>query len=178
MSRVGMKSVEIPSGIKIEKDGEKISVSGPKGELSLFILPGISWEINENQLIVSRDNDDRDLRAKHGLIRSLIANMIQGVSTGYDKKLEIIGVGYRGKVEGKKLVLSLGFSHAVEYPFPSGIDITVEANTKITVSGIDKQKVGQTAADIRAFYPPEPYKGKGIRYEGEFVRRKAGKAIA
>ncbi|MFC1643579.1 50S ribosomal protein L6 [Chlamydiota bacterium] len=178
MSRIGIKPIEVPSGVKIEENGDELKVSGSKGNLSIHILPGISLELKDNKIFVNRKNDSKDLRAKHGLVRSLIANMVQGVLEGYEKKLEIIGVGYRAKVEGKKLILSLGFSHPVEYPFPEGIDIKVEANTQISVFGIDKQVVGQTAADIRAFYPPEPYKGKGIRYAGEFVRRKVGKAIA
>lgn len=178
MSRIGMKSIEIPAGVKIEQEGTLVQVTGSKGTLSLSLLQGITLETNDNVLSVKRENDTRDLRAKHGLTRSLIANMVQGVVNGYEKKLEIVGVGYRAKIEGKKLVLALGFSHPVVYPFPEGITIDVEANTKITVTGIDKQLVGQSAADIRAFYPPEPYKGKGIRYSGEFVRRKAGKAIA
>ena len=178
MSRIGTKPVEILSGIKTQLDGNKLTISGPKGELFLEILPGISLEIDEKTIVVSRDNDSSDLRAKHGLTRSLIANMMEGVSKGYEKRLEIVGVGYRGKIEGNKLVLTIGFSHPAVYPFPEGINVNVEANTQIIVSGIDKQLVGQAAADIRAFYPPEPYKGKGIRYTGEFVRRKAGKAIA
>lgn len=179
MSRVGKQPVEIPDGVEVDVQDNKIKIKGPRGEL-FFDLPHESLEVEkrENSIVLRRGNNSPQVRSLHGLSRSLIKNMIIGVKEGYSKRLEIEGVGFRAQVEGKMLILNLGFSHPVEYSIPEGIDIIVEENRKIKVSGIDKAKVGEVAAEIRDFYRPEPYKGKGIRYEGERVRRKAGKTIA
>lgn len=178
MSRVGQKPIEVPEGVQVTIGKGVLSVKGPKGELSLSIPASISVVDEGQRLAVSRASDSKGDRALHGTIRSLIANMVTGVSNGFEKVLQIIGVGYRAKVEGKGLVMQLGFSHPVEYPIPEGINLTTAKDNSITVTGCDKQLVGQVAAEIRGFYPPEPYKGKGIRYKGEWVRRKAGKAMA
>lgn len=180
MSRIGNLPIEIPSGITVEVKGNTVVVRGSAGELSQEIDPRIKVEINENVITVSRTSEIKEVKSLHGLSRSLIANMIEGVEKGYEKKLEILGVGYRAQVSGKKITLSLGFSHPVEYTAPEGITIEQDQENKniLSIKGIDKQKVGQVAAEIRAFKKPEPYKGKGIRYQGEYVRRKAGKAAS
>ena len=159
-------------------EGTESVVKGPKGELRQHVPAGLSYELKDGELEITRPDDDKDLRAMHGLVRALIANQVHGVTEGFEKQLEIIGVGYRAAVKGKVLDLQLQFSHPVEYPIPEGITITCPDNTHITVAGIDKQVVGQVAAEIRAYRKPEPYKGKGIRYVGEYVVRKAGKAAA
>ncbi|MDX9703344.1 MAG: 50S ribosomal protein L6 [Candidatus Auribacterota bacterium] len=176
MSRIGRKPIEIPSGITVDISGKLVTVKGPKGSLSYTMPAEISVEQVGNKLICKRAKNIRFQCALHGLVRSLINNMITGVNSGFAKQLEIQGVGYRAKTEGKNLVMSLGFSHPVEHPIPSDINISVDKNI-IAVTGIDKQRVGQEAANIRGYYPPEPYKGKGIRYVGEQVRRKAGKTV-
>jgi large subunit ribosomal protein L6 len=176
MSRVGRKPIEIPQGVTVSVEGNRVTVKGPKGELSQEFPPACRFVQEDNVLRVERLADDRRHRSLHGLIRTLVANMVEGVSKGFTKELEIVGVGYRAELKGKDLVMSLGYSHPVVYPVPEGIKIEVPEPTKIRVSGIDKQRVGQVAADIRRFRPPEPYKGKGIRYVGEEIRRKAGKA--
>ena len=180
MSRIGKKPVAIPSGVTVEVSGSKITVKGPKGELSYEHLPEVTVEVKEDTVIVERKGDDDEARARHGLTRQLIANMAQGVSEGYEKRLEIMGVGYKAQAKGKVLVLSLGFSHGIDFPVPDGIEITQDEQNKniLIVQGIDKQLVGQVASDIRAYRPPEPYKGKGVRYIDEYVRRKPGKAAA
>ena len=157
--------------------GAHVSVEGPKGKLEWDLPEGISLEQSDNEVNVNRANEDRKVRALHGLARSLVANMVEGVSNGFVKELEIQGVGFRAAVKGDKLDLSLGFSHPVQHPIPSELTVTVNENTQIKVEGIDKQLVGQFAAHVRAYYPPEPYKGKGVRYVGEYVRRKAGKSV-
>ncbi|MCB1196172.1 50S ribosomal protein L6 [bacterium] len=177
MSRIGNSPVKVPVGVDVKIDKKTVTVKGPKGTLDFSIPAPISIELKDSLLCFKRKNDLRAVRALHGLVRSLVNNMVIGVTKGFTKNLEINGVGYRAKVEGKTLNLSLGFSHPVLYPIDNGISIAVEANTKISVTGIDKQRVGAVAADIRAFYPPEPYKGKGIRYVGEQVRKKAGKSV-
>ena len=176
MSRIGKKPVQIPAGVDVAVDGSHVTVKGPKGQLELDIYSKLSISIEENMLTVSRPDDERETRARHGLTRALIQNMVTGVSEGYTKSLELAGVGYRVQLKGKDLELSLGYSHPVNYPAPEGITFEVPDNTHINVKGIDKQQVGQVAAEIRTKRPPEPYKGKGIHYVGEHIRRKLGKA--
>lgn len=176
MSRVGKMPIPLPKGVDIAVDGNTVRVKGPKGELKREIPADISLSVENGTISVSRPSDEPIHRSMHGLTRTLVANMVQGVSAGFEKKLELSGVGYRAALQGSKLVLTVGFSHPVEIEPPAGITIEVPAPTKITVKGADKELVGAVAADIRAVRKPEPYKGKGIRYEGEYVRRKAGKA--
>ncbi len=177
MSRIGKQPVEIPSGVAVEiGDKNHISVKGPKGNLELDAAPSLTIEIQEGVLMVSRPNDDRHSRSLHGLTRTLIGNMVTGVTNGFRKNLEIHGVGYRAQMDGKVLVLSVGYSHPVRITPADGVTFTLDGLTRISVDGIDKQLVGEEAARVRKVRPPEPYKGKGIRYEGEVVRRKAGKA--
>lgn len=176
MSRIGKKPINVPDKVEVTIAGGLVRVKGPKGELQREILPRVKVEKDGNVIRVLREDDSKQARAFHGLMRQLIANMVTGVTEGFKKVLVIEGLGYRAKLEGKKLVLSLGFSHPVEYEPPTGININVEGNNKIIVEGIDKELVGQIAAIIRRFRLPEPYKGKGIRYIDEQVRRKAGKA--
>ncbi|MCI2957821.1 50S ribosomal protein L6 [Agromyces atrinae] len=176
MSRIGRLPIDIPAGVTVSVDGQQVSVKGPKGELSLTISAPITAKLDENQVLVSRPDDERNSRSLHGLTRTLIANQIVGVTQGYTKALEIVGTGYRVAQKGNGVEFALGFSHPVIVEAPAGITLTVEGNNKLTVSGIDKQAVGETAANIRKIKKPEPYKGKGIRYAGEVVRRKAGKA--
>ena len=178
MSRIGKMPVDIPQGIQVEKNGNVVTVKGQKGELSETIHPEMIVKIEGNVLRVEIPQEDRVFRSLHGLTRSLINNMIVGLTEGFEKKLEIVGVGYRAEVKGKTLVLQLGFSHPIYFVPPEGIVIETPSNNNIVVRGVDKQLVGQVAAKIRSFRPPEPYKGKGVRYEGEHVRRKAGKANA
>ncbi|HDD43958.1 MAG TPA: 50S ribosomal protein L6 [Candidatus Desulfofervidus auxilii] len=175
MSRIGKKPIVIPENVKVIINNGEIQVKGPKGELKRNIVPGIKVEKEGNVLKVMRENDTKKLKALHGLMRQLIANMVVGVTEGFKKTLVVEGLGYKADLKGKKLILSLGFSHPVEYEPPSDIKLAVDGN-KIIVEGIDKEQVGQVAAIIRRFKPPEPYKGKGIRYIDEQVRRKAGKA--
>src|SRR5690606_27978084 len=176
MSRIGKIPIEIPSGVEVQLEGNTIRVKGPKGTLERKLHPEMLVNIEEGRVVVNRPSDEKKHRSLHGLNRTLIANMVQGVTQGFEKRLEIHGVGYRAAKQGNKLVLSMGFSHPVEFDTPPGMEIEVPAPTRITVRGIDKEKVGQLAAEIRAVRKPEPYLGKGIRYEGEYVRRKAGKA--
>jgi large subunit ribosomal protein L6 len=176
MSRIGNKPVEIPSDVTVTIDGSKVSVKGPKGELSRTFNEEITIKLEDNKVIVERPSDNKLHRSLHGTTRSLIENMVIGVKDGYQKALELIGVGYRASKSGSKLVLNVGYSHPVEITPEAGIEIEVPANTKVVVSGIDKERVGAIAANIRDVRPPEPYKGKGIRYEGEYVRRKEGKS--
>ena len=176
MSRIGKKPVEIPSGVEVKLDGQTITVKGPKGTETVTVRDEIKMSVQDNHIILEPLNDERKTGALHGLSRTLVANAIEGVSKGFEKKLEIQGVGYRANMEGSKLNLVLGFSHPVLIDPPEGITITVEANTKISVKGTNKQTVGDIAALIRSKRPPEVYKGKGVRYEGEYIRRKAGKA--
>ena len=178
MSRIGKAPIAVPQGVEVKQAGSAVEVKGPKGMVSQHIPTGISLEIGAGVINVKRRGDAKAVRSLHGLMRTLIANMVQGVTQGFEKELVIVGIGYRANVQGKNLQLSLGYSHPVLYPIPHGIELAVEKQTRITVKGIDKQKVGQVAAEIRGFKKPEPYKGKGIRYIGEQVRRKAGKAKA
>jgi large subunit ribosomal protein L6 len=178
LSRIGRKPVQIPSGIKVEKVENMLKFKGPKGELQLSIHPNITVEIKDNEIVAHRKTDIKKDKALHGLMRALIANYISGVKDGFSKKLEIVGVGYRAEMKGKKLQLSLGFSHPILFSPPDSIKIETPTQTSMIISGIDKQLVGVMAAKIRSFRPPEPYKGKGIRVEGEYVRRKAGKTAA
>lgn len=176
MSRVGNALIEIPNGVEINNAGQRVEVKGPKGSLDLDLRPEIKVEIEDNKVMVKRKKDDRLSRSLHGLTRALINNMVIGVSSGWVKNLEMVGVGYRAVGSDKQITLSVGFSHPVVIDSPEGISLAVTENTKISVSGIDKTLVGQVAAKIRAIRPPEVYKGKGIRYAGEHVRRKPGKA--
>ncbi|MDD3364288.1 MAG: 50S ribosomal protein L6 [Syntrophomonas sp.] len=178
MSRIGRKPISLPTGVEINIDNNIITVKGPKGTLSQSIPEDITIDQEEKELLVKRPSDAKKHRALHGLTRALVANMVTGVTSGFEKKLEMVGVGYRAQMQGSKLVISIGFSHPVEVEAPEGIEFEVPAVTKITVKGIDKQLVGNTAAHIRAIRKPEPYKGKGLRYENEVVRRKAGKTGA
>ncbi len=176
MSRIGKQPIPVPSGVEVKIDGSNVSVKGPKGELSASFNEDMSIELVDGQVLVTRPSDARQHRSLHGLTRTLIANMVSGVSQGFSKNLEIVGVGYRAALKGRDLEMQLGFSHPVLIVAEPGITFEVPAPTRITVSGIDKQRVGQVAAEIRGWRPPEPYKGKGVRYEGEYVRRKLGKA--
>lgn len=178
MSRVGLVPIEIPSGVTVTFDLPSVTAKGPKGEISQKIPTVCDIKMEGNTIFVTRSTNDRKLRSMHGLTRTLIANLIEGVTAGFTKELEIVGVGYKAEVKGKELVLTLGFSHLVNYPVPEGISIETPAPTKIKISGINKQAVGQVAAEIRHFRPPEPYKGKGIKYVGEQIQRKAGKTAA
>ena len=178
MSRIGKTPISIPTSVDIAIDGANIEVKGPKGSLNLVLNEGISLTQEDESLIVHRENDERQSKAQHGLMRSLINNMIIGVTEGYSKQLELVGVGYRVQAKGKtNLEFQLGFSHPVNVSAPDGIEFDVPSPTELNISGIDKQMVGQVAADIRALKKPEPYKGKGIRYAGEHIIRKAGKAV-
>ena len=175
MSRIGKAIITIPAGVTVTEKEGVVTVKGPKGELSQELTAGISLEQNDGQLTVSRPSDTKQHRALHGLYRALINNMILGTTEGFTKKLELVGVGYRAQMQGKKLVLNLGFSHPVEFDHIDGIEFEIVSPTKLTIRGIDKELVGDVAADIRAWRKPEPYKGKGVKYEGEVIRRKVGK---
>lgn len=175
MSRVGNAPIQIPSSVTLEIEGYKVTAHGPLGDLQMEFRPELKVDQQDQQLLVQRKKEDRLSRSLHGLTRSLIFNMIKGVEKGWEKKLEMVGVGYRAQTNEEKITLNVGYSHPVEIAAPEGIKFTVADNTKITVSGIDKELVGQIAAKIRGVRPPEPYQGKGIRYAGEYVRRKAGK---
>jgi large subunit ribosomal protein L6 len=178
MSRIGKKPVAIPSGVTVEVKGSTVSVKGTKGELSYVFLPEVAVVVGDGAVTVTRSDDSDDARARHGLTRQLINNMIIGVSQGFEKRLEIIGVGYKAQAKGKSVTLNLGFSHSIEYAAPEGVQIVQDEKNKnlLIITGADKQRVGQAAAEIRSYRPPEPYKGKGIRYTDEVVIRKAGKA--
>lgn len=176
MSRIGKKPVEIPPSVEVRLEGQTLTVKGPKGVLSRAFHPKVRLRQEDGKILVEPVGDDRLARSLHGLSRTLVANMVEGVVNGYEKVLEIHGVGYRAQLQGRQIVFSLGFSHPVVYTLPEGIEAKVERQTRIILRGIDKEKVGQVAAEIRALKPPEPYKGKGIRYRDEVIRRKAGKA--
>lgn len=175
MSRIGKKPIPLPNGVDVNVSGSTVKVKGPKGELTHAVYEGMKVRVENGEIVIERPTDDKQDRALHGLTRALIANMVQGVTEGFKKTLEIVGVGYKAEKKGKNLIVSVGYSHPVEYPEPAGITLSTPAPTTIVIEGIDKQKVGQVAAELREFRPPEPYKGKGIRYQGEQVRRKAGK---
>jgi|SRR5579872_1316772 len=176
MSRIGKLPLPIPDKVNVEVGGDRVLIKGPKGELAQPLLDAVDVKVQDGRLVVSRKSEERTARAAHGLTRTLLANMVEGVTKGFRRSLEIQGVGYRVAKAGENLNFTLGFSHPVTYKAPKGITFTVEGTTKIHVEGIDKQLVGQVASEIRSLRPPEPYKGKGIRYEGEFVRKKLGKA--
>lgn len=175
MSRVGKKPIEIPAGVTVTLDNNNVTVKGPKGELSRTFHADIEIKVEDNVINISRPSDAKEHRALHGTTRAILAHMVEGVSKGFERGLELIGVGYRAAKQGNKLVLSVGYSHPVEIEAEKGLEIEVPSNTKIIIKGTDKERVGALAANIRDVRPPEPYKGKGIRYEGEFVRRKEGK---
>ena len=177
MSRVGKKAISIPSGVTVTINGADVTVKGGKGELKWSLPAGITAAVEGDTLTVSRADDTRKLRALHGTNRSLLANMVEGVSKGFVKELEIVGVGFKAAVKGKNLDLALGKSHPILRPIPAGLTVTVTENTKLKVEGVDKQVVGQFAAEVRGYYPPEPYKGKGVHYVGEHIRRKEGKSV-
>ena len=176
MSRIGKKPVPIPKGVTVTLDGSKITVKGPKGELSRSLPGAMQVSMKDNEVVVERPSEENEHKALHGLTRTLVANMIEGVTTGFSKQLEIIGVGYKAEQRPYGLQLSLGFSHPIEYRAPAGIKLTAPQPTQVNIEGANKEMVGQVAAEIRSYRPPEPYKGKGIKYAGEQVRRKAGKA--
>ena len=178
MSRIGRKAITLPKGVDVTVNGQHVTVKGAKGTLEMDVMQNISVAVADGTVSVTRANDDKAVRAAHGMTRALINNMVVGVTEGFQKVLEIVGVGYRAQMQGKNLVLSLGFSHPVEVVPPAGIEFACESPIKIIVRGIDKQLVGQVASNVRGYRPPEPYKGKGIRYAGEYVIRKAGKAGA
>src|ERR1700744_1852661 len=176
MSRIGRLPIQVPSGVEVTLDGQEVTVKGPKGSLSHTVIEPITVEREDGVLLVKRPDDERDSRARHGLTRSLLSNMVTGVTTGFSKTLEIVGVGYRVQARGRDLEFSLGFSHPVPVKAPDGITFAVEAPTRFRAEGIDKQQVGEVAANIRKLRKPDPYKGKGVRYQGEQIRRKVGKA--
>ena len=175
MSRIGKLPVEIPAGVDVKVEGQTVTAKGPLGTETVTIRPEIKLEIKDNTVVLTRENDDRKSRSLHGLSRTLVSNAVNGVKSGFTKKLEIVGVGYRAAMQGNTLNLTLGYSHPIDIPAPEGIKIAVDQNTKITVTGANKQTVGDIAALIRSKRPPEVYKGKGVKYEGEHIRRKAGK---
>lgn len=178
MSRVGRKVIPIPKDVKVQVQERSVQVQGPKGKLETPVPRGISFSLEGAELLCKRSGDDREQRALHGLARALANNAVRGVSEGFSKELDIVGVGYKAAVEGNKVVFALGYSHPVEFKIPEGIKVAVEKQTRVTVSGIDRQRVGQVAAEIRSLRKPDPYKQKGIRYVGEVLKKKAGKAAA
>lgn len=178
MSRVGRKPIPIPKGVTVAVEGQAVRVEGPKGKLSRVVPAALTVSLQDSRLLVQRSSDHRTVRALHGLTRALLANMVQGVTEGFEKKLEIVGIGYRAQLQGKALQLALGYSHPVIFPLPEGIQAEVDKQTSVTIRGADKELVGQTAAKLRALRKPDPYKGKGIRYVGEMIRRKVGKKAA
>ena len=177
MSRIGKQPIALPPKVKVEVKGQHVLVEGPKGKLNLELPKRTSLKVEDGKVLLSRQGDDAQAKALHGLSRALVNNMVRGVSEGFVKKLEIQGVGFKAAVQGQTVNLSLGYSHPINYPIPAQIKVTVEENTKLTIEGPDRQVVGQVAAEIRGFYPPEPYKGKGVRYVGEHVQRKEGKTV-
>lgn len=177
MSRIGKQPISIPPKVKVEVKGQKVLVEGPKGKLNWDLPARTSIKVADGKVVVARDGEDAQAKALHGLSRALINNMVKGVTDGFVKKLEIQGVGFKAAVQGKVVNMSLGYSHPINYPIPDQIKVTVEDNTKITIEGPDRQVVGQVAAELRGFYPPEPYKGKGVRYSDERVERKEGKTV-
>jgi large subunit ribosomal protein L6 len=176
MSRIGRKPISVPSGVKVRIEDGVFTAEGPKGKVAQPLAAGIGVVANDNQLEITRQDDERQSRALHGLMRALVANAVQGVAQGFSKNLDIVGVGYRAEVKGRELHMALGYSHPVVYPLPKGIDVAVEKNTRLTISGADRQQVGQVAAEIRGLRPPDPYKGKGVRYSDEKLKLKVGKA--
>jgi len=177
MSRIGKQPISVPPKVKVEVKGQKVFVEGPKGKLDFQLPTRTAAKVEGSNIIVTRDGDDSEAKERHGLSRAIVNNMVKGVSDGFVKKLEIQGVGFKAAVQGKVVNMSLGYSHPINYAIPDQIKVTVEENTKLTIEGPDKQVVGQVAAELRSFYPPEPYKGKGVRYSDEHVRRKEGKTV-
>jgi len=175
MSRIGKQPIPIPEKVKVQIGTSEIQVSGPKGSMTSLIPQGIACKQNDNELVFSRSDETGPQRAFHGLARALAANAVQGVSQGFTKELDIVGIGFRAEMKGQSVIFSLGFSHPIEYPIPEGIEVKVTKQTRLTVSGVDRQQVGQVAAVIRSFRKPDPYKNKGIRYVGEVLKKKAGK---
>jgi large subunit ribosomal protein L6 len=175
MSRIGRKPVSIPQGVKVQIDGATVRAEGPKGKLMQPVPVGLTATLEGNQLVISRSGDDRKIRALHGLARALVANMVSGVKDGFERKLEIVGIGYRAQLQGRAITLALGYSHPVIFPLPEGITADIERQVSITLRGADKALLGQTAAQLRALRKPDPYKGKGIKYSDEVIRRKVGK---
>jgi len=178
VSRIGKAPIAIPAQAKVEVLENVVSVAGPKGKLDLQIHPGMGIRLEDDKIWVSRPSDEKAHKALHGLVRSLLANMVEGVTKGFEKRMELVGLGYRAQMQGEELILSLGFSHPINYPVPPDVKIVAETPTSLVISGIDKQRVGQVAAQIRSFRKPEPYKGKGVKYANERIRRKAGKTGA
>lgn len=175
MSRIGRLAIPVPSGVTAKVDGQKVSVKGPKGELSFVLVDDVTVALNDNEIAVQPRDESKRSRSAWGMSRTMVANLVEGVTNGFERRLEINGVGYRAAVQGKTLQLALGYSHDVEYPIPEDITITTPRPTEIIVNGIDKQRVGQAAAEIRKYRPPEPYKGKGVKYVDEYIFRKEGK---
>ena len=178
MSRIGKKEIPLPKGVEVRQDGEKVTVKGPKGTLSTAIVPGIGVKVENNVVAFTRGDEEKKTRAFHGLMRALVANNVRGVSEGFKKELDIVGVGYRAELKGKQVIFALGYSHAVVFDIPQGIDVAIDKQTHITVTGVDRQLVGQVAANIRRLRKPDPYKQKGVRYTGEVLKKKAGKTGA
>jgi len=176
MSRIGKKPIAVPDKVKVDIKSDTVVVTGPKGSVTNPIPPGIKWEQKDKQLVAVRQDDSGPQRAFHGLARALVANAVKGVTDGFTRELEIVGVGYRAEQRKNSVVFTLGFSHPIEYPIPTGINITVDKQTRLVISGVDRQQVGQIAANIRSLKKPDPYKNKGIRYAGEVLKKKAGKA--
>jgi large subunit ribosomal protein L6 len=175
MSRIGKKPISIPQGVKVQVEGALVRAEGPKGKLAQPVPPGLSAAIENNHLVISRSGDDRRVRALHGLARALVANMVAGVKEGFERKLEIVGIGYRAQLQGRNIQLALGYSHPVIFPLPEGITAEIDKQVSITLRGADKALLGETAAKLRGLRKPDPYKGKGIKYAGEVIRRKVGK---
>ncbi len=175
MSRIGRKPIPIPQGVKVAVDGNTVRAEGPKGKLSQPVPAGLTTKVHDGTLVIERGSDEREVRALHGLARALVANMVNGVKDGFERKLEIIGIGYRAQMQGKAIQLALGFSHPIVFPLPEGVTAEIDKQVSITLRGADKALLGQTAAKLRALRKPDPYKGKGIRYLGEVVRKKVGK---
>src|SRR5512132_141520 len=175
MSRIGKKRIPIPQGVKVQIDGATVRAEGPKGKLAQPVPEGLSAKLEGNQLVISRSGDDRKIRALHGLARALVANMVTGVKDGFERKLEIVGIGYRAQMQGKSIQLALGYSHPVIFPLPEGITAEIDKQTAITLRGADKALLGETAAKLRGLRKPDPYKGKGVKYADEYIRRKVGK---
>jgi large subunit ribosomal protein L6 len=176
MSRIGKKPISVPSNVKIRIEGGVLTAEGPKGKVVQPLVAGIGVEANDNKLQVTRQDDERQTRARHGLMRALVANAVQGAAQGFSRSLDIVGVGYRAEVKGRELHMALGYSHPVVYALPTGVDVAVDKNTRLTVSGANRQQVGQVAAEIRGLRPPDVYKGKGVRYSDERLKLKVGKA--
>jgi large subunit ribosomal protein L6 len=175
MSRIGRKPIGIPTGVKVQIDGDVVRAEGPKGRLAQTVPSGIAARLEHDQVLITRESDARTVRALHGLARSLVANMVTGVSAGFERKLDIVGIGYRAQMQGKTIQLALGYSHPVIFPLPDGVTAEIDRQTSITLRGADKALLGETAARLRGLRKPDPYKGKGIRYSDEFIRRKVGK---